>query len=75
MHDQLFTDQKLRLLTIVDNYTKISPLIGVGLSYKAADVVLTLTLEKAVSLFGMPKTMKIDNGPEFISKRTRFMGL
>lgn len=33
---------------------------------KAVDVVLTL--EKAVVLFGIPKVIKIDNGPEFISK-------
>jgi putative transposase len=66
MSDQLFTETKIRLLTIVDNFSKISPAIGVGYSYKAADVVFTL--EQAVLLYGMPKVIKVDNGPEFISK-------
>lgn len=66
MSDQLFTGSKIRLLTIVDNFTKISPAIGVGFSYKGYDVVMTL--EKAVALYGLPKIIKIDNGPEFISK-------
>ena len=66
MSDQLFTGVKIRLLTIIDNYTKQSLSIGVGYSYKAVDVVNTL--EKAVSSYGTPKVIKVDNGPEFISK-------
>ena len=66
MSDQLFTGTKIRLLTIVDNFTKLSPAIGVGFSYKGYDVVLTL--EKAVALYGTLKVIKVDNGPEFISK-------
>ena len=46
MSDHLFTGSKIRLLTIVDNYTKISPAIGVGSNYRGTDVVMTL--EKAV---------------------------
>ena len=52
MSDQLFTGTKLRLLTIVDNFTKISPSIGVRYSYKGADVVLTL--EKLVKFVANP---------------------
>ena len=66
MSDQLFTGVKIRLLTIIDNYTKQSLSIGVGYSYKAVDVVNTL--EKAVSSYGTPKVIKVNNGPEFISK-------
>jgi putative transposase len=66
MSDQLFTGAKIRLLTIVDNYTKLSPAIGVGTHYKGADVVFTL--ERAVTQYGLPKAIKVDNGPEFISK-------
>ena len=66
MSDHLFTGSKIRLLTIVDNYTKISPAIGVGRNYKGTDVVMTL--EKAVLQYGIPKAIKVDNGPEFISK-------
>jgi putative transposase len=66
MADQLFTGIKLRLLTIVDNFTKLCPAIGVGYRYKGSDVVFTL--EKAVLQYGKPKVIKVDNGPEFISK-------
>ena len=40
--------------------------MGVGFAYKGHDVVQTL--EKAVQHHGYPKTLRIDNGPEFISK-------
>lgn len=64
--DQLYTGQKLRLLTIVDNYTRFCPEIGVGLTYKATEVIDTL--EKAKKKYGTPKRIKVDNRPEFISK-------
>lgn len=38
MADQLFTELKLRLLTIVDNFTKVNLIILVSSNYKAADV-------------------------------------
>jgi len=64
--DNLYNGQKLRCLTIVDAFSKLSPAIGVGFQYRAADVVGTL--EEAVREYGMPKTIRVDNGPEFISK-------
>lgn len=66
MADNLFTGEKIRVLTVVDNFTKISPVIDVKFSYKAIDVVNSL--RKAVSIYGLPKAIKVDNGPEFISK-------
>lgn len=64
--DALFTGKKLRILTIVDAYTKESPGIGVGFTYKASDVVKTL--DQAIGRHGIPHVIRIDNGPEFISK-------
>lgn len=64
--DQLYNGQRLRCLTIVDAFSKLSPTIGVGFNYKAADVVETLEL--AAKEYGYPKTIRVDNGPEFISK-------
>lgn len=49
MSDQLFTGSKIRLLKTVDNFTKLSPVIGVRHSYKGSDVVLTS--EKAVFIW------------------------
>ena len=54
------------ILTIVDAFTRESPLIGVGFTYKGHDVVQAL--EEAAHHAGYPRTLRIDNGPEFIGK-------
>jgi len=64
--DQLFNGQRLRLLTIVDVFGKLCPDIGVGFHYRATDVIETL--DQATKRYGLPKTIRVDNGPEFISK-------
>jgi putative transposase len=66
MSDNLFTGEKIRVLTVVDNFTRLAPLVDVKFSYKGIDVVNSL--KKAVSIYGLPKVIKVDNGPEFISK-------
>jgi putative transposase len=66
MSDQLFDGRKIRVLTVLDNYTRVSPAIDVRLSYRGADVVATL--ERAAQLYGRPRRIMLDNGPEFISK-------
>lgn len=64
--DNLFDGQRLKILTIIDIYTKLSPCIGVAVSFKAVNVVEALEL--AVEEYGIPKIIRVDNGPEFISK-------
>ena len=66
VHDQLFDGRKIRCLTVVDTFSRLSPAIDVRHSYRGADVVTTL--ERAVKDVGLPKTIRVDNGPEFISK-------
>ena len=66
MSDNLYNGQKLRCLTIVDNHTRISPTIGVGFRYTACNVIETLN--QAVNRYGKPECIRVDNGPEFISK-------
>ena len=39
MAAELFDGRRLRLLTIVDNFSRVSPFIGTGFSYKGYDVV------------------------------------
>ena len=63
--DALFTGEPIRILTIVDAFTKVSPAIGVRRRYTGSDVVDTL--DKAVLEYGLPKSIRVDNGPEFIS--------
>lgn len=64
--DSLFSGKKIRVLTIVDNFTRESPAIELDHCLKGSDVVRTL--EQAVKRHGKPKVIKVDNGPEFISK-------
>ncbi len=66
VHDNLFNGRKIRRLTIVDIFSKVSPAIGVAASYRGWNVVETL--EIAVRENGKPHQIRVDNGPEFISK-------
>ena len=56
VHDQLATGRKLRILTVVDT----------RFSYRGADVVAAL--DRACREIGYPKTIRVDNGSEFISR-------
>jgi len=51
---------------MVDTFTRLSPAIDVRQSYRGSDVVDTL--ERVGREVGYPKTIRLDNGPEFISK-------
>jgi putative transposase len=64
--DALFDGRRLRALTVVDNYTRESLAIDVGQSLKGEDVVNTLN--RIAVYRGLPATIKVDNGSEFISK-------
>lgn len=66
MTDEPFDGRRIRLLTIVDHFTRESLGIVVGQRLRGRDVVATL------SLIGrdrtLPKTIRVDNGPKFTSK-------
>jgi putative transposase len=64
--DQIFDGRRLRILTIVDAYSRFCPAIDVGIRYRGIDVVATL--ERVTEKYGKPKVIRVDNGPEFISK-------
>ena len=64
--DNLFDGRKLRMLTVVDCYSRESLSIHVGQSLKGEDVVRVL--DAIVHERGKPQTIKSDNGSEFISK-------
>jgi putative transposase len=66
LSDALFTGEKLRILAIVDAFARLSPGMGVAFTYKACQVIQTLN--KAVERYGIPSIIRVDNGPEFISK-------
>lgn len=64
--DQLFDDRRLRVLVIVENYTRECLALDVSARIRGIDVVTTL--ERITRDHGFPKRIKVDNGPEFISK-------
>src|SRR5437868_5118905 len=66
VHDQLFDGRKIRVLTIVDTFTRLSPAIDVRQHFRGSDVVDTL--ERVIREVGCPTTIRLDNSPEFISK-------
>jgi putative transposase len=63
VHDQLTSGRSIRLLTIVDNFSRESVAIEVGHSLRAADVIRTLSILKVVR--GLPRVITVDNGSEF----------
>jgi len=66
MADQLVAGQRFRLLTLVDNFSRESLAIRVGQRLTGDDVVKTL--EAVVHGRGRPQSIRVDNGPEFVSK-------
>ncbi len=66
VHDQLATGRKLRVLTVVDTYSRYVPVLDPRFSYRGEDVVATL--ERVCGQIGYPKTIRVDQGSEFISR-------
>jgi putative transposase len=66
VHDQLATGRKLRVLTMVDTFTRFSPAIEPRFSFRAADVVEVL--ERVGREHGFPKAIRVDQGTEFVSR-------
>lgn len=66
VHDQLATGRKLRILTVVDTFSRFCPAADPRFSYRGEDVVQTL--ERVCQEVGYPKTIRVDNGSEFISR-------
>jgi len=55
----------VRFLNIVDEYTRMCLKIKVGRSIKSEDAIDTLA--ELFMIYGVPKRIRCDNGPEFIS--------
>tara|TARA_R110002096_G_scaffold195931_4_gene378597 strand:+ start:1639 stop:2301 length:663 start_codon:yes stop_codon:yes gene_type:complete len=66
MADQLISGQRFRLLTLVDSFSRESLAIQAGQRLTGDDVVAIL--EEVTDQRGCPKSIRVDNGPEFISK-------
>ena len=66
MADPLFSDTRFRLLTLVENFTRASLAIRVG-QRRTGDHVVGV-LEPLAKHRGRPQPIRVDNGPEFVSK-------
>jgi putative transposase len=63
---QLVGGQRFRLLTLVDNNSRESLAIEAGQRLTGDDVVRVL--EQVTSKRGKPQSIRVDNGPEFVSQ-------
>ena len=66
MADRLGDGRKFRVLALVDHFSRVSPEIAAELSMSGERVVALL--DQVASAHGLPKTICVDNGPEFISR-------
>lgn len=65
MQDAMHNGRKFRLLTMLDTYTKESLKIEIDTSIGGKRVAAVLT--EVGSVRGLPESIVVDNGPEFIS--------
>ena len=66
MSDELAGGHRIRLLTLVDDFTRESPAIEVDRSLGGHRVVAVL--QRVTAQRGLPRSIRVDNGPEFTSK-------
>ena len=64
--DGIASGRGIRMLTIVDGFTRECPAIEVGVSLGSRRV--TRVLERVIAQRGAPKSLRCDNGPEFTSR-------
>ncbi len=58
VHDQLATGRKIRVLTVVDIFSRFSPAVDPRFSYRGEDVVVTL--ERICGGMGYPQSIRVD---------------
>jgi len=58
VHDQLFDGRKIRVLTIIDTFTRLSPAIDVRQSYRGADVVASSNAQRSKRAYRRPRRQR-----------------
>lgn len=66
VHNQFATGRKIRILTVVDTFSRFTPALDPRFSYRGENVVSTL--ERVCAQIGYPQTIRVDLGSEFISR-------
>src|SRR5690348_15756126 len=73
-HDTLSGGRTFRTLNLIDRFTRECLVIEVDTSLPAARV--RRVLDRVVAVAGKPDSIRVDNGPEFVSAvRVRLPGL
>jgi putative transposase len=70
VHDQLGDGRRIRILCIVDEYSRVC--VGQLLDTSISGERLTRFLDQLKRERGLPKTIVLDNGPEMTSKAMAF---
>ena len=66
LHDQLATGRRLRVLAVVDIFSRFSPVLDARFSYRGEDVVRVL--DTVCGTVGYPRMIRVDQGSEFVSR-------
>jgi putative transposase len=66
MSYELYNGQRIKLLTLVDNFTRES--LTIEVSDRLGGQRLVEVLMQVTQVKGFPKSIRVDNGPEFTSK-------
>jgi putative transposase len=69
VHDACANGQKLKLLTVIDEWTRECLAIEVAARINSSSVVKLLS--RLMSLHGSPSFIRSDNGPEFVARRVK----
>ena len=65
VHDSCENGQKIKFLTVIEEYTRYCLCIEVGSRFTSKDVMAVL--ERLFTQYGYPTFIRSDNGPEFIA--------
>lgn len=66
MSDSLADGRRIRILNVIDDYNRQSLVIEAGISMPSERVIRSL--EQAIEIYGKPRQIRTDNGPEFTSR-------
>jgi putative transposase len=67
MHDSLWDGRSYRLLNIIDDYNR--QVLAIEADTSLPVLRLLRVLERLKEVHGLPKMIRVDNGPEFISQK------
>jgi putative transposase len=69
MHDTTHDGRKLKILTVLDEFTRKS--LAVQVERKMPATAVVGVLQKLFAVHGTPRYLRSDNGPEFVARKTR----